>query len=265
MRIVSICPSNTELIGCLGLASSLVGVDNYSDWPEQVKELPRLGPDLDIDIDAVERLRPDLVLASLTVPGMEKNIAGLRERGLPFITLNPDSLDDIGRNLLLLGEATNVPDTAKQVYDRYHGLLAEYRERSRRIEERPSVYWEWWPKPVYTPGGANWLTEISDLAGARNLFADDARASVQTDWDDVRGRNPDIICMAWVGVQQSKMNPQNVRARPGWDRITAAMQNKIFVMEEALFCRPSPRLIIGLQQLAPLLHPDIFPAFEEET
>ena len=83
MKLISICPSNTELLGYLGLTSSLIGVDNYSDWPEEVSSLPRLGSDLNIDMDKVEELQPDLVLASLSVPGMERNIEELEKRKIP--------------------------------------------------------------------------------------------------------------------------------------------------------------------------------------
>lgn len=72
MRVASLCPSNTEILAYLGLTDQLVAVDDYSDWPAAVNTLPKLGPDLSIDMNAVEKAKPDLVLASLSVPGMEK-------------------------------------------------------------------------------------------------------------------------------------------------------------------------------------------------
>src|SRR5690625_4442430 len=97
MRVVSICPSNTEVVAYLGKTDLLVGVDDYSDWPGSVLELPKLGPDLSIDMDKVAALKPDIVLASLSVPGMEKNIAALEEKQLPYIILNPNALEEIGK------------------------------------------------------------------------------------------------------------------------------------------------------------------------
>lgn len=72
MKVISICPSNTEIIDYLGKIDLLIGVDNFSDCPVSVHDLPKLGPDLSIDMDKVEALKPDLVLASLSVPGMRK-------------------------------------------------------------------------------------------------------------------------------------------------------------------------------------------------
>ncbi|MFC4618372.1 cobalamin-binding protein [Camelliibacillus cellulosilyticus] len=264
MRIVSLCPSNTELVAYLGANSQLVGIDNYSDWPAEVRELPRLGPDLDIDMTKVEALKPDLVLASLSVPGMEKNVDDLKQSGLPYVVLNPQSLADIADDLLTLGDLMNKKEQASQVVDRYHRIIDDYRERSLAIEEKPKLYWEWWPKPVFTPGRKNWLTEISAYAGAENIFRDRDCESVKTDWSDVVRRDPDHICLVWVGVDPHKVKREFVLNRTGADRLAAVQSKKIHLLEESLFCRPSPRLLTGLRKIAALLHPEIFPAFQDE-
>ena len=264
MRIASLCPSNTELLAFMGLSSSIVGVDKYSDWPPVLDSVPRMGSDMDIDMDVLEALQPDLVLGSLTVPGMEKNIERLKERGLPYIVLNPSSLADIGDNMLTVGEATDTMPQAEAALRKYQGMLEHYRELSRSVEHRPSLYWEWWPKPVYTAGGTNWLTEISELAGGVNVYADDSRASVETDWDDVRLRNPDYILLAWVGVQQRQVKPNTVLKRPHWPELRAVKDGRVLVMEEPLYCRPSPRLISGLAKLGAILHPDRYEAYDAQ-
>ncbi|MCA1041426.1 cobalamin-binding protein [Bacillus infantis] len=258
MRIVSICPSNTEIMAYLGLTHLLVGIDDYSDWPEEVLHLPRLGPDLSIDMDKVEALKPDLVLASLSVPGMEKNIEELKKRNLPFITLNPQSLEDIARDLGTAAEAIGHPELGEKAAGEFRMKIKSLQEKAAGTRHRPSLYWEWWPKPVFTPGSINWLTEISELAGAVNLFRDVELASVQTDWEDVLRRQPDYICLAWVGVRREKVKPEIVMKRPGWKELEAVKQGRILVLEEELYCRPSPRLIEGAEKLARMLHPECF-------
>jgi iron complex transport system substrate-binding protein len=264
MRIVSLCPSNTELLGYLELTGSLVAVDDYSDWPGEVRSLPRLGPDLHIRMDEVEQLQPDLVVASLTVPGMEKNIEELERRKLPYTVLNPKSLDDIGENILQLGEISNIQEKSQIIYKKYHQIIDNYRSYSQQIKTtRPSIYWEWWPKPVFTPGGANWLTEISFLAGGRNVYEEEVRNSLKTDWQDVMSRNPDIINLVWVGVRKNKVRAEIVKSRQGWEQINAVRNNQIHILDEPLYCRPSPRLLTGLKKLAFLLHPEQYPPYKE--
>jgi iron complex transport system substrate-binding protein len=263
MRLISICPSNTELVHFLGLTSRLVGIDDFSDWPDSVMDLPKLGPDLSIDMDKVTALKPDLVLASLSVPGMEKNVAELKARNIPHVIYNPQSLKDIQQDLLDLGKRTDNQRHAERLVHWMNTVINEYKNISNTVPSHKKIYFEWWPKPVFTPGKINWLTEIAELAGCHNIFADVELASVQTTWDEAVSREPDIVAMVWVGVKQDKMQPSHVIKRNGWDKL---QENKteIIKLEESLFCRPSPRLLFGLKRLAALIHPEYYPAFIPE-
>lgn len=238
----------------LGLTHLLVGVDDFSDWPEAVKSLPQLGPDLSINLDLVEELNPDLVLASLSVPGMEKNIEGLKARNIPHIILNPQSLKDIENDLVITAEALNMPERGQDAAKEFRRKLEGIRQKGEAAKWTPKLYWEWWPKPVFTPGRVNWLTEISAIAGGENIFQDVDLASIQTNWDDVKSRNPDYICIAWVGVRKQKIKKELIINRPGWKELEAIKEDRLFILEEELYCRPSPRLLDGLEKLYHLIH-----------
>ncbi|WLR55750.1 cobalamin-binding protein [Mesobacillus subterraneus] len=254
MRVISLCPSNTEIMEFLGLTNLLVGVDDFSDWPEAVKSIPQLGPDLSINLDLVEELKPDLVLASLSVPGMEKNIEGLVARNIPHIVLNPQSLADIENDLVITANALKMPERGKEAANRFRSRLENIKQEGASADWSPKLYWEWWPKPVFTPGSINWLTEVSEAAGGENVFKDVELASVQTDWDDIKSRNPDYICVAWVGVRKQKVKKELITNRPGWEELDAVKNDRILILEEELYCRPSPRLLDGLEKLHRLLH-----------
>ncbi|MCZ2259719.1 cobalamin-binding protein [Sporosarcina sp. G11-34] len=258
MKLISICPSNTELLAYLGLIDQLVAIDDFSDWPASINNLPKLGPDLSIDIDKLESFKPDLVLASLSVPGMEKNIAELERRQIPHLILDPQSLDNIAEDLLTVGKACGIEDHAKKVASEYLSFIDEMKKRAGTVAETPTLYWEWWPKPIFTPGRINWLTEISEIAGGLNEFRDVELANVQTDWDDVLERAPDYILLAWVGVRTDKVKKEVVLKRPGWKELSAIQNNRFPIMEEELYCRPSPRLLEGALKLGKMIHPDVY-------
>lgn len=254
MRVISLCPSNTEIMEYLGLTHLLVGVDDFSDWPAETASLPKLGPDLSINIDLVEQLKPDLVLASLSVPGMEKNVEALAARQIPYIVLNPQSLFDIEQDLIKTAETLGEFERGAEAARKFRIRLDNIKQQSAKVRNKPLLYWEWWPKPIFTPGKSNWLTEISEAAGAVNVFHTVELASVQTDWEDVLNRKPDFICLAWVGVRKEKVQKSIVTKRPGFDRLKFKNENQILILEEELYCRPSPRLLDGLEKLFKLIH-----------
>ena len=254
MRVISLCPSNTEMMEYLGLTHLLVGVDDFSDWPESIVGLPKLGPDLSINMDHVEKLKPDIVLASLSVPGMEKNVDALMERGIPHIVLNPQSLKNIAEDLINIANELGEPERGLEAARHFQARLESVKEKRETVNGRPTLYWEWWPKPIFTPGKINWLTEISEKAGAINIFGDVELASVQIDWSDVLSRKPDFICLAWVGVRKEKVQKSIVKKRPGFEKLNYSTDSRILILEEELYCRPSPRLLDGLEKLFELIH-----------
>ncbi|PWK15933.1 ABC transporter substrate-binding protein [Tumebacillus permanentifrigoris] len=289
-RIVSICPSNTELLELLGLMDRVVGVDDYSDWPvEKVRDLPKLGPDLNIDMDKLVALQPDLVIASLSVPGMEKNIDRLQALGLNYLVLNPKTFEEIYLDIATLGQACGVEDRAQEVIASLRGRVTRITEalqiRTRQPDDQnpeshvedpsnlasqassasiaaastsvPKLYWEWWPRPLISPGSVNWLTELSRLAGAENLFADKPGDSYTAEHSEVIERAPDYVFAVWCGVHADKVKPSMITDRPGWDVVPAVQQGRVLVLEEGLYCRPSQRLFDGLEELARIIHPDL--------
>ena len=137
LRLISICPSNTELLAYLGLTDQLVAIDDFSDWPESVSTLPKLGPDLSIDMDKLEALQPDLVLASLSVPGMEKNVAELVKRKITHIVINPQSLEDIAEDLLTVGAACGIEEIAQNVTSNYITFINEMKKRAATMKRIP--------------------------------------------------------------------------------------------------------------------------------
>jgi iron complex transport system substrate-binding protein len=251
VRVVSLTCSNTEIVCALGLADLLVGVDDHSDFPpEVVARLPRVGPDLQIDLDAVEALKPDLVLASLTVPGHERIVDELARRKVPFLAPEPVSLADVYRDVQQIGAALGASGEAERVVAEMVGEIGSFDVGKAA---GPTVLVEWWPKPVIIPGRLSWVNDLIAAAGGRNPLGDRAvKSAVVTD-EEVLAWRPDAVVIAWCGVPFRRYRPDVVARRPAWQDLPALTEGRIHCVSEAWLGRPGPRLVEGYRALRSLI------------
>lgn len=245
MRVVSLTCSNTEIVCALGCADRLVGVDDHSDYPvEVVAELPRVGPDLQIDPNAVARLQPDLVLASLTVPGHEKVVEAIDATGLQWVAPDPESLADVYRDIREIAALLQVTERGERLIDEMRAGMPP-----APAHDRPRVLVEWWPKPVIVPGRRSWVTDVLHLAGGRNpMGGRDVRSSPVTD-EDVHAMRPDAVVICWCGVPFDKYRTDVVTRRSAWQRLPALRNGQVHRIPEAYLGRPGPRLVDGYRAL----------------
>ena len=247
MRVVSLACSNTEIVHALGCAHMLVGVDDHSDYPvEVVAPLPKVGPDLDIDVDRVAALEPDLVLATLTVPGHEKVVARLEAAGLPFVAPEPVSVEDVYRDVLDIGARLGVPERAVD-------LVAEMRRTldvsSEPAADAPRVLIQWWPKPVITPGRLSWAADALRAAGAHAVLGgEDVKSRPMAD-AEVAEIAPDAVVLSWCGVHPDKYRPDVVLRNEAWQDLPFVKRGLVFCIGEPYLGRPGPRLVEGVRRL----------------
>ena len=256
-RIVSLAPSNTEILCTLGLADRLVGVDSDSDYPPEVQHLPKVGRGMEIDTTRVAELKPDLVVATLGAPGMARIISRLEGQGLRCLTLAPKSLGEVMDSFLLVGEATGREEAARRMVDRMNETIERVAVAAAESESRPSVYWEWWPKPLVTAGRLSWITDMIEMAGGVNVFAELDQESPAIDEDLVFSKKPDVMVACWCGAERPP-DREKLKARRGWGIVPAVQQDRVHTVEDFPFDRPGPRLTEGLELVARILHPELF-------
>ena len=246
MRIVAHTCSNTEIVCALGRGDWLVGVDDHSDYPpELVEKVEKVGPDLDIDVDRIRQLAPDLVITSLTVPGHERCLARLEAAGLPCLVTRPHSLADVAADVRRIGAAIGAAELAATLAARIDACL----ERPALNERPVPVLVEWWPKPVIAPGARSWVNQMLELAGGFNPWADQDRESLEISTAMAVAAAPELIVMSWCGVREDKYRPHIVTRRAGWEDIPAVRHRHIVPISEAWLGRPGPRLIEGIERL----------------
>ncbi len=250
MRVVSHTCSNTEIVCALGCEAMLVGVDNDSDFPPAVVgALPQLGRDLNLELVAVLALKPDLVLTSRTLPGHDGIVRELEAAGLRTLVCEPLRLADVYEDITRIAAALGVPE-------RGAALCAEIRAAMPAVApkaQRAKVLVEWWPKPVIAPTRDSWVTDLIELAGGANPFAERAGKSTPLTDAEVLQAAPDAIVMSWCGVPLAKYRAEVVRRREGWEALAAVRDNRIHAVTEAYLGRPGPRLVEGYRALRRLV------------
>lgn len=247
MRVVSLACSNTEIVWALGCMEMLVGVDDHSDFPAaELALLPRVGPDLKVDMARVAALKPDLVLATLTVPGHERVLEGLQMARLPYLAPEPVRLHDVYASIRQIASSLGVPARGEEVVGTMKEALAA---DPPAVSERPSLLLQWWPKPVIAPTRHSWVNDLFAAAGALNPLAERGGKSQPLSDEEVGRLDPDAIVLSWCGVNPAKYRPEVIYKNPRWQAVKAVRKGQVFCIPEAYLGRPGPRLVEGYRAL----------------
>lgn len=239
MRLASLVSSNSDILAALGAASWVVAADSHSDAPG-LEGARRLGLDLDIDIAALVEAKPDLVLASLSVPGMEKVVEGVRKAGLPMLVLDPLSVQDAMQDVRRVGEAIGLPHRAAEVVRDWQTQMSALRASYPRP---PRVVVEWWPRPIIAATRESWVTDLLTDLGAVNAFAEREGRSSPMHLEEVAAARPDLLVCSWCGAK--KLRPELIEAR--------GLGVPVVAIHESGLGRPGPRLLEGARQLSKAL------------
>jgi iron complex transport system substrate-binding protein len=248
--VITLAPSNAELVDALDAFDRVIACEDSSDTPAEVERCERLGPDLAPDLDRVAALRPTLVVSSLTVPGMERVVTGLRARGVPQLVSAPRSLADVIADLERLGVALAV-DAGPAVA----AMRAEIDALRALVPPVPvRVYLEWWPRPMFTPGRSCFSNEVIALAGGVNVFGDREGASIEIDAAQLVSADPDACFVSWCGVAAHKLDPNSLATRAGLGELRAVREGRVFALDERFSGRPGPRMLEAARRMRAALH-----------
>jgi len=257
-HIVSLAPSNTEILFAIGAGSQTVGRDEFSDYPEEAKALQSVGGSMgQYSTEAIVALKPDLVLAAeINAPELVKQLEDL---GLTVYYLkNPTTLEEMYNNLGMVGQLTG-HDVAELV-DSLKARVAAVDEKVSTSTDKPVVFYEIdatdAAKP-YTYGPGTFGDLLIQRAGGANLStaAGITDPYPQVSLEQIVKTNSSMIVL---GDSNFGTTPEAVKARAGWENIAAVQEDQIYPFDDNLVSRPGPRLVDGLEQLAKLLHPDLF-------
>ncbi len=256
-RIVSLAPSNTEMLFAIGAGSQVVGRDEVSDYPASASEVASIGSTFgELNTEAILALEPDLVLAAdITAP---EQIQSLEALGLTtFVVPNPTDFDGLYDNLLTIGEITGHLDEAADVANELRSRMEAVASLTADVEPT-TVFYEIDgsdPNAPWTTGSSTFQDLLIELAGGANVAAG-IQGWGQIDLEELVIQDPEVIVYATGTFIVT--TSQSLSERPGWGGIAAVQSGRVFSIDTNWIDRPGPRLINGLEAMARALHPDLF-------
>ncbi|MCL0076598.1 helical backbone metal receptor [Dehalococcoidia bacterium] len=249
-RIVSVAPSNTEILFVLGLGDRIVGVTEWCNYPEAALDIEKVGGFVPFDLERVVVREPDLVLAA----GIHHpdGIAALEEVGITVFALAPKTLGRVLANIALVGEITGKSEEAIRLVTDLEERIEAITARTQLLtdEQRPRVLHLVWHDPLWVAGSGTFADDLIIKAGGKNIAHDLVEWAV-IDLETVIARDPEVI-IATHGAAGVKDDPRLAAT-------TAGMEDRVYLVEEDPFQRPGPRLVDALEVLAGLLQPELFP------
>lgn len=289
-KIVSLLPAATEIVCLLGLQTNLVGVSDDSDYPLSVKNLPKittttLPPDLSsneidrrvkeakhkgtsifhIDRKLLQQLKPDLILTQELCPVCAPALTDIEKAASKvllktnIVSLEPHSISDILKNLRIVGKYTNTSDKTKEIIRSLKSRLSYVTNNVKGLK-KPSVLVIEWLDPLMIAG--HWVPEMVERAGGKMLFAKKAEASQYITWDEIVRLDPDVLILAPCGftIERALQEQTLITKRQGFINLKAYKKKNIFLIDgNTYLTRPGPRIIDGVEIIAEIVHPALFP------
>ena len=255
-RIVSHVPGITEILFALGLEEKVVGVSEYCDYPEEARLKNKVGGFFDPSIEMIVALNPDLVL---TNGSQEQLMIQLDELGITYIVLKPEDIDGILKDIELVGEVTATGEKAKEVVkdmqDRMSRISAQVRD-APRVRAFYTFATTDFNNP-WTAGPGSFVDSLITIAGGENIAARLQAPYAQFSIEEVVASDPEIIILD--ASHGSAVTPiEELRQHPVWREIAGIKQNRVYPIDGDLVNRPGPRLVQGLEEIAKMIHPELF-------
>ncbi len=257
-QIVSLAPSITEILFAIGAGDQVIGRDDFSNYPEAAVSLPSIGGNFgELNTEAIVALQPDLVLAAeLTT---QEQVQALQDLGLTvFLLANPVEMEGMYDMLGIAAQLTGRETETEALVASLQERVAAVEETISSAETTPVVFYELDstdPSAPWTAGPGTFIDTLITMAGGDNLGASFEGAWVQVSSEELLSKNPEIIVL---GDAIWGVSVESVEARAGWEGIAAVQNGQIFPFNDDLASRPGPRLVDGLEELAKLIHPELF-------
>lgn len=258
-KIISLIPSNTEVVYALENGDAIVGVTDFDNYPEEAMSKEKIGG-MEINIEKMISLKPDLVLAhESTADSTKAGLQQLKDAGIDVVVVNDaQSFDGVYESIEMIGKAIGEPQKAAELVGNMKNSFAELKKQAESIkpDQQKSVFVEVSPAPeIYTAGKNTFINEMLELIGAKNA-AGDMEGWAKVDQEAIVERNPDVVVTTYGYYTENAV--ELVLGRQGWENVKAVKGKQVFDVHSDLVTRSGPRLAEGAEELAKAIYPDVF-------
>lgn len=242
-RIISLAPHITEIIFYIDQGEKLVGVDQFSNFPEQTLHTPRIGNSAQLNLEEVLKLKPDLVIAwqsGNTAP----QITRLADFGIPIYYSEPKHLHDIHHSILQFGLLTGAQAQAKKQAELFEKKMLAFKQQTENnnASEKVRVFYQVWQEPLMTLNGEHIVSEVITLCGGENVFSDLNIIAPQINREAVIEANPQLII---TGEQ----NSESFTMWQAWPNIEAVKHKQFLTVNADHLVRAGPRILLGAEKI----------------
>lgn len=237
-RIVSLTPHITEMLFAIGAGQQVIATDQASDYPDEVKKLPKVANYQSLNSESLLAVKPDLVVAwGSTQVLMQQQIQAL---GIPMLLLKSQHLDDLPAELRLLGDKTGHHEQANQLAAQIETKFAAYRQQSQQRPKIKAFYQLWYP-PLTTVANGSFIQEIMTMCGAENPFAASKAPYPQLGEEAVLAADPQVIFATQHG--------SDLQHWLKWPQLSAVKNKQLYLLNADWLHRLSPRIVLGIEQM----------------
>lgn len=247
--IVSLSPASTEILFAIGAGSQVTAVSDYTDFPEAAVGLPKVGgfDGKTISMEKILSFKPELVYLT---DGMHNFLIDqLNTYEIPYYLSTSESIDDVKKEILAVGELTGHTSQAQTVVNDMNKKLGKYENLKFNKAKKAEIYYEIWNSPYISAGNKSFINDVIVNAGGENLFGDLSESYPIVSEESIIARNPKVILLP----ASSGLSVESVANRSGWKEISAVKNGKIYIIDDNLFTRPGPRIADCVETLYHLL------------
>ncbi|MFJ7512415.1 ABC transporter substrate-binding protein [Peribacillus simplex] len=253
-KVVSLQPSNTEILFALEQGDKVVGVTDFDNYPEEAKNIEHVSDSVNINAEKIIALKPDAIIA-YTI-GDEATLKPLEDAGIPvFIIKSAANFDDVYGDIGQIAKVMGVAEKGDELVKDIKSQIASVEEKVETLNEKEQTYFEISPAPeIYTAGAETFQHEILDTAGIKNIF-DDQKGWVKVSDEEIVKRNPKSIITTATYTDDAV---GEIKSRKGWEDIDAVKNDDVHLLDENVMSRPGPRIGEAVELAAKTVYPDLF-------